>query len=149
MIEYITGNVFETDCDVIAHGCNAQGAMGSGVAKQLKQFYPSAYQVYRDFCIRNNRDISIVGTVVWSVEEDMIIANCITQFKYGYDKKRYMDYDALRKCMANIEATGKVRNFKTIAMPKIGAGLGGGDWNTIAQIINTEIQDLKVKVYEW
>lgn len=51
--------------------------------------------------------------------------------------------------MAHIEVKAKVQGFKTIAMPKIGSGLGGGDWNTIAQIINTEIQDLKVKVYEW
>ena len=149
MIEYIKGNVLETDCNVIAHGCNAQGVMGSGVAKQVKQFYPSAFQVYRDFCLMNNRDVSIVGTVVWSVEEGMIIANCITQFKYGYGGKKYIDYDALRKCMAHIETRAKVQGFKTVAMPKIGAGLGGGDWNTIAQIINTEIQDLKVKVYEW
>ncbi len=149
MIEYIKGNVFNTDCDVIAHGCNAQGVMGLGVAKQVKKFYPDAFQVYRDYCLLNNRDLSIMGTVIWSVEKNIIIANCITQYNYGYDSKRYLDYDALRKSMAHIEAKAKIQGFKSVAMPKIGAGLGGGDWNTIAQIINTEIQDLKVKVYEW
>lgn len=148
MIEYIKGNVFETDCDVIVHGCNAQGIMGSGIAKQVKQLYPEAFRVYRDFCLLNNRNASILGTIVWSIEENVIIANCITQHKYGYGEKRYLDYDALRNCMAHIEIVGRVRRYKSIAMPKIGAGLGGGDWNIIAQIINTEIQDLKVKVYE-
>ncbi len=149
MIEYIKGDVFTTDCDVIAHGCNAQGVMGRGVAKQLKQRYPDAFQVYRDYCLSNNRDASILGVVVWSVEKKIIIANCITQEFYGSPDRHDVDYDAVRKCMAHMEAKAKVQGFKTIAMPKIGAGLGGGDWNTIAQIINIEIQDLKVKVYEW
>ena len=32
MIEYIIGDITETDCEYIAHGVNCQNAMGSGVA---------------------------------------------------------------------------------------------------------------------
>lgn len=32
-------------------------------------------------------------------------------------------------------------------MPKIGAGLAGGNWDIIEQIINEEIGDVEVRVY--
>lgn len=33
MIQYKTGNLLDTPDSYIVHGCNAQGVMGSGVAK--------------------------------------------------------------------------------------------------------------------
>jgi len=33
-----------------------------------------------------------------------------------------------------------------IGLPKIGAGLAGGDWNRIKEIIKTELTDCKVTV---
>jgi O-acetyl-ADP-ribose deacetylase (regulator of RNase III) len=35
---------------------------------------------------------------------------------------------------------------KHIGLPKIGAGLAGGDWNRIKTIIQTELKDMKVSV---
>ena len=35
---------------------------------------------------------------------------------------------------------------KHIGLPKIGAGLAGGDWNIIKKIIQTELKDCKVTV---
>lgn len=38
-IKYIKGSLLDTDAKIIVHGCNCQGVMGSGVAKQLKKNY--------------------------------------------------------------------------------------------------------------
>ena len=35
-IEYRQGDLFQTDVRHIVHGCNAQGVMGKGVAKLVK-----------------------------------------------------------------------------------------------------------------
>ena len=58
-------------------------------------------------------------------------------------------YDALRKCL---ELVGYVAEAEgaTVHMPRIGAGLAGGDWKTIEQIVIDEIcgRGVDVTVYD-
>jgi O-acetyl-ADP-ribose deacetylase (regulator of RNase III) len=46
------------------------------------------------------------------------------------------DYQAIRKVMRSVKARFA---GKRIGYPKIGAGLAGGDWETIASIIEDEL----------
>ena len=46
-IIYKKGDLLTTDADIIVHGCNCQGVMGSGVAKQIKEKFPNAYTIYK------------------------------------------------------------------------------------------------------
>ncbi len=146
MIEYIEGNLLFTDCDIIAHGCNAQGVMGSGVAKQIKLRHPIAYQLYHKYCKVNK---NIVGKILFCHSNLKIIANCITQNYYGRDGKRYVDYIAVRECMRKLRTYCFAAGRYEVAMPKIGAGLGMGDWEIIKEIIEEELKDIHVKVYIW
>ena len=50
MIEYIKGDIRDTDCKVIAHGVNCQGVMGSGVAKALYEKWPEVKKSYLKYC---------------------------------------------------------------------------------------------------
>ena len=45
-IETIEGNLldFPNDINVIAHSCNTRHIMGAGIAKQIKDRYPEAYE---------------------------------------------------------------------------------------------------------
>jgi O-acetyl-ADP-ribose deacetylase (regulator of RNase III) len=144
MIKYIQGDLFETEADIIAHGCNAQGVMGSGVAKTIRDKYPEAYHEYR----RWHEDYGLeLGSVVWATSNKKHIANCITQEYYGRDGRVYVDYLAVRNCMMKIYLYSLTTPVLSVAMPRIGAGLGGGDWNKIEQIINEEFKDKEVLVY--
>lgn len=133
-MRYIKGNLFEYSTDVplvIVHGCNAQGVMGSGVAKEFKTRYPSAYAQYK-------KDISAgfrPGSVSWKFHsDDLFLASAITQEYYGKDGRQYVSYDAIEQCIRIIFRM--LKNTETeVIMPKIGAGLGGGDWAVIEDII--------------
>ena len=46
MVKLIKGNVFESNADIIAHGCNTMGGFGSGVAGQMAKIYPEVRQAY-------------------------------------------------------------------------------------------------------
>lgn len=61
MIRYIKGDLLETDAPVIVHGCNCQGVMGSGVAKQIKEKYFTVYEIYRK--IYENQGLEL-GTII-------------------------------------------------------------------------------------
>ena len=62
MIQQLECSVFNTDAIIIAHQVNCMGVMGSGVAKQVKEKYPSAFHDYQALCQANcNNRRSLLG----------------------------------------------------------------------------------------
>ncbi|MER8801482.1 MULTISPECIES: macro domain-containing protein [unclassified Mesorhizobium] len=122
--------------DVIVHGCNCQCQMGKGIALSIKQPFPEAYAAD---CATLKGDPAKLGSI--SVAEIkrgsriFHVVNGYTQFHWQ-GKGVKADYQAIRKVMQAVK--GKFAG-KRIGYPKIGAGLAGGDWETIASIINDEL----------
>lgn len=141
-IEYIKGDLLETNIKHIIHGCNSHGVMRSGVAKVLREKYPRAYQDYNDSY--NSYGLEL-GTIIVSVQDDgKVIHNAITQNDYGRDQSRvYVSYWAIAEAFRKINQWG----IKQIAMPMIGAGLANGDWKVISAIIENTLIDTKPFVY--
>lgn len=152
-IEYIKGNLFSTTVVTIVHGCNAQGVMGSGVAKTIREAYPKAYDRYRyqfeerGGLILGSNILVPCGDRVNDPANFKVIVNAITQEYYGRDGSRYVSYDAVARCMSDINRMSEIYGIAEIAMPQIGAGLGGGDWSVIAAIIESELKHVKPIVY--
>jgi O-acetyl-ADP-ribose deacetylase (regulator of RNase III) len=142
-VEYRKGDLLYTECDHILHGCNAQGVMGAGVAKAIKDRYPEAHRDYID--AYNSRGLDL-GDIIFSVQSDgKVILNAITQKYYGRDPSTvYVSYWAIAEVFRKIELSA----IEKIALPKIGAGLAGGDWNVIEAIIENELKRTKPIVYE-
>jgi len=154
-IIYKKGDMFlhvfpEGQCKVFAHGCNLQGVMGSGVAKQIKEKYPWAYEIYKQGCNEPFSNIGDVYPAFYLACDDAIIYNCITQEYFGRDKNTvYVDYYALRKCMQFINEESEYDSkVPEVVMPKIGAGLANGDWDIISKIIEEESTYFQPIVYE-
>ena len=144
-IEYIKGDLFQTSISHIVHGCNAMGVMGSGVAKIIRDQFPEAYVAYRKQYEEAGK--LIMGDVIWASSNNKLIGNAITQKSYGRDGHRYVSYDAIAEAMSEINKTSLYDGLEEVAMPQIGAGLGGGDWNVISAIIESELKNVKPYVY--
>jgi len=122
--------------DVIVHGCNCQCQMGKGIALSIKQRFPEAYIADR---ATSKGDPAKLGTVsiaeIKRESRTFHIVNGYTQFHWrGTGVKA--DYAAIRKVMQAVKAAFA---GKRIGYPKIGAGLAGGDWETIVSIIDDEL----------
>lgn len=141
-IIYKQGDLLECTEQVIVHGCNAQGVMGSGVALAIRKKYPEAYDAYKSAYENGALEL---GEVVGAYSGDKLILNAITQRFYGRDKlKVYADYEAIRDAFRSInEQCG----YSSVAIPKIGAGLANGDWSIIEKIIEAECTDVQVVCY--
>jgi len=148
-IEYVKGDLFQTPIKTIVHGCNAQGVMGSGVAKIIKERYPDAFRRYRSqyekMCVLTLGDIIVVPCEY--AGEKKIIVNAITQEIFGRDGRRFVSYDAVAESMSKINHMFDLYGIEEVAMPKIGAGLANGKWEIIERIIETELTDVKPHVY--
>lgn len=151
-IIYKTGDLLDCTEPWILHGCNCQGVMGSGVAKAIRDKYPSAYDVYKVWEDQNGLEL---GGVIFAEQDDgKTIFNGLTQNFYGRDGKCYVDYNAVREVIEAIDdyaakhyAAKDVGYMPIVAMPKIGAGLGGGDWKFISTIIEECSHNFQPVVY--
>jgi len=133
MIKYLTGDLLASPHKVLIHGCNDHGAMGSGIAKQIRAKYPNVYEIYH---LRYKTFGLDLGDIIPVQSLDgKIIVNAITQHGSGHDGKRYVDYDAVEKCFVQLNDRAIDWEVTEMALPRLGAGLGGGDWSVIEEII--------------
>lgn len=127
----------EGEFDVIVHGCNCLCTMGAGIAKFVKATFPEAYEADLE---TGKGDRSKLGTYSSATVDrnghEITIVNAYTQYHYR-GKKPLIDYDALASVFKTI---GRDFDGKRIGYPLIGAGLGGGDWTTIAGLIDEALQ---------
>jgi O-acetyl-ADP-ribose deacetylase (regulator of RNase III) len=140
-MEIIRGTVFDGFLypnSLVVHGCNAQGVMGSGVAKVVRNDFPAAYYEY----VRRYEESGLkLGDVIpVMVLPGRHIINAITQEFYGTDGKRYVNYHAIEVCFGQVRKFADQNGIETINYPMIGAGLGGGNWDEIAAIIDSQLE---------
>ena len=153
--EYVKDSILNTPHKYIAHGVNCQGVMRSGVAKVLLDKYPQVRSEYLQLYEQMERMMlestkEMLGVVQFVDCQDKIVLNMFTQNSYGYDKKQYVSYEAIKNCFEELTKYFNENNSEmvTVAIPKIGCGLAGGDWEIVEKIINESTGDkLNVVVY--
>lgn len=141
----INGNLLDTPFKLMAHQVNCKGVMGAGVAKQLRTKYPSLYTEYTQF-VNLYKKYGLLGRCQSVNVGEHIIFNIFAQDNYGRDGV-YTDYDAMERAlkMAILEYEEDIDKQLTIAIPYgMGAGLAGGDWNTITSILENIEKELNV-----
>lgn len=123
--------------DVIVHGCNCFHTMGGGIARQVKDLYPKAYEADLQTPYGSKDKLGKTSGCVITKGRGFVIVNAYTQYAFGTKDGPAVDYDAVRSCFKIIK--NQYSGFK-IGYPLIGAGLGGGDWKVISKIIDEELQ---------
>lgn len=143
--EYVKGDIvelFRTGND-IAHGCNCFHTMGAGVAGQLAQNFKQVPGA--DHCQSVYADHEKLGFFTHAVHDNdtNVCYNLYTQFEPGPN----VDYGAIFNAFS---ALNKIRkNSKSLYIPRIGAGIAGGDWKIIEKLINLATPDIQIVVVDY
>jgi O-acetyl-ADP-ribose deacetylase (regulator of RNase III) len=139
-LQYKNGDLLQLadqgEFDVIIHGCNCFHTFGAGIAYQILRKWPAAYledvKTSKGGRLKLGRFSSITQST--SCGKLITIINAYTQYEVGGNKVN-ADYDAIRSVFERVyQLYGKSK--LRFGIPKIGAGLAGGDWNIIEKIIN-------------
>ena len=132
--------------DVIAHGCNCFCNMGKGIALSIRRQYPAAFDADR---ATPKGDRAKLGTCssarIVGRTQPFVLVNAYTQY-HGSGPRPLVDLEAVRSCM------GWIRDQfsgQRIGLPRIGAGLAGGDWPTLAAIIDEVLVGEDVSLVEY
>lgn len=142
MLQYKKGDVTDANEQVIAHGVNCMGHFGSGVAGAIKRKHPYVRNQYLSLSEH------ILGTCQFVKYDNRVWVNAHTQEDKGYDGKAYADLTAIANCLIEINEYMQLYKLTTIAMPKIGCGLGGLEWDEVNILVDELLKDYEVYVYE-
>lgn len=148
-VKIIEGNILNATEDIIGHQVNCSGVFGAGLAKQIRNKYPFAYEAYMYRYKEAVDKRELLGTIKQAdVGDGKTIAHIFSQYGYG----RYgvhTDYNSLERGLQLLEI--KARNFgESVALPYgIGCGLAGGDWNIVYPIIERVFEDYDVTLYRF
>ena len=152
MIQYVTGDAttpIGSGCKIIAHITNNQGGWGgdSGFVRALSRKWKMPEQVYR----YNEIDHVLGCNQYVEVEPDLWVANMCAQDGYRSQKKPVaVNYYALAVCLEKLSARALAYRA-SVHCPRIGCGLGGGDWPTVAEILERVLvaNGVPVTVYDF
>lgn len=123
-ITYKVGDLLKSDEPVIAHGCNCQGVMGAGIARQVHDQYYTAFDHYSVACAKGEFHIGTAQRV--ALPDGRTIYNLGTQFRPGPDATPWGIFLAFSNMGEDMASNG----FSTVGVPRIGAGIGGLDWQS-------------------
>lgn len=148
--------------DVIGHGCNCLSTMGAGIAPQMARAFgcdkfemetwgPTIEKLgnvdYQTFVLGENTMWNLSNGDNKLNEPEVTVCNLYTQYSYGRNHKdgvsKPLDYEALTICMRKMNL---LFSGKHIGLPMIGAGLAGGNWGRIKQIIQDELSNCTVTI---
>lgn len=141
VIKYIQGDIFESKCQAIINTVNCEGKMGKGLAYQFKKKFPEMEQDYVKVCKKGEL---YPGKLHIYQENKYLIINFPTKNKWREKSKIEYIINGLRRLKEEVVK----RDIKSVAIPPLGAGNGGLNWNEVKSEINNELLDMKNIVFE-
>jgi len=138
MIHYTTGNLLEAKADAIVNTVNTVGVMGKGLALAFKKSYPENFKKYQIEAKNKNLEIGKMLVTYDNVSQKFII-NFPTKIHWKFKSK--IEY--IEKGLFDlINFLNNTPNIKSIAIPPLGCGNGGLNWNEVKPLIEKAVGEL-------
>lgn len=147
MIILTKGNLIETDSEVLVNTVNCEGYMGKGIALQFKKAFPENFNAYERACRMG--EVQPGRMLVFSTGS-MINPKYIINFP---TKRKWREKSKIEYIESGLKALiEEVRRLKvsTIAVPPLGCGLGGLEWEKVQPLIEqafAELPDVRVALF--
>lgn len=125
----VEADIFDLDVPAIGHGCNCQGVMGAGIAVEFRRRWPRMYDYYAEFCA--DGDATPGDFFPYEDDNGRVIYNLFTQVFPG--AHAHLDY--IRAAVEAAITDCQERGIRSLAIPRIGAGIGGLRWSDVRQVL--------------
>lgn len=151
MITEIRKNILEATDPVVAHCCNCQNVMGSGVALALRTRFPEVYEADTLLFEKYKELLGQTQLVKVKTRPDTTpieyVANMYAQRHFGTNA-RQINYEAFYTCLERLKYDMGTFSLDSVGFPyKIASDRAGGHWPIILQMINHVFSDGKVNLY--
>jgi hypothetical protein len=144
MIHYVTGNLLESDAEALVNTVNTVGVMGKGIALQFKNAFPNNYKKYSEAC--KNKELN-VGQLLVTEENVLSGKKTIINFPTKTNWRLPSEYKYIEAGLEELVKVIEEKSIKSIAIPPLGAGNGGLDWNKVKIILEKYLSQTKAEIF--
>lgn len=133
MIHEGTGSIFEVGADVIVNPVNKVGVMGKGVAKEVKDRFPWAFDDYRAYCLNKyfNRNHGLLSVM----DGQPAIWHLPTKDHWGDGSSIQMVRNGAFYLAKSLRDKDLDIYPRIVAVPALGCGLGGLRWEEVLPVL--------------
>lgn len=168
-------NIFNLEVEALVNPVNCKGVSGAGLAKDFAQRFPNGQRSYERACKQTMLVPDATGTIrkvssflpgdllaIPDINVQRIMLETINEktlenlmnskqtviyFPTKNHWKRPSTYEYIEKglkALVNLASSGE---FKTIAIPALGCGLGGLDYEKVSIQIQEALKDTDLEIY--
>ncbi|AMC61821.1 hypothetical protein RN09_0073 [Mycobacterium tuberculosis variant africanum] len=139
MITYGSGDLLRADTEALVNTVNCVGVMGKGIALQFKRRYPEMFTAYEKACKRGEVTIGKMFVVdTGQLDGPKHIINFPTKKHWRAPSKlAYIDAGLI-----DLIRVIRELNIASVAVPPLGVGNGGLDWEDVEQRLVSAFQQL-------
>jgi O-acetyl-ADP-ribose deacetylase (regulator of RNase III) len=147
-MEFTKGNLLLAETEALVNTVNCVGHMGRGIAAQFKKAYPANFRAYELACKRGE----VVPGRMFIFETGQLTApRLIINFPTKRHWRGMSRMEDIESGLAALVTEVRQRGIRSIAIPPLGCGLGGLDWQEVRPRIEAAfapLTDVQAVVFE-
>lgn len=145
MIQFLTGNLLDSPAQALVNTVNTVGVMGKGIALQFKNQFPINYKIYSEAC--EKKELKIGSLLV--TEETSLLggSKIIINFPTKTNWRLPSEYTYIEAGLKELVKVIEEKNIASIAIPPLGSGNGGLDWEKVKTLLVAYLSSLSCDIY--
>lgn len=144
MIQFLTGDMLQARTEALVNTVNTVGVMGKGIALQFKESFPHNYKVYAEACKRHELTPGKL-LAVW--DDSMLLGKrLIINFPTKTHWRKPSEYSYIEDGLVALRELISEQEIASIALPPLGCGNGGLDWNIVRPMVEKHLGSLDSEI---
>ncbi|HXZ42676.1 MAG TPA: macro domain-containing protein [Terriglobales bacterium] len=139
MIRYTEGNLLDAPAEALVNTVNEVGVMGKGIALMFSEAFPENTRAYQQACKRGEVKI---GRMFVTENPSLISPRWIINFPTKKNWRQPSRLEWIRQGLKDLVRVVQEKHIHSVALPPLGCGNGGLDWQLVRHEIETGLSDL-------
>jgi O-acetyl-ADP-ribose deacetylase (regulator of RNase III) len=139
MLHFLQGNLLEASAEALVNTVNEVGVMGKGIALMFQEAFPESSRAYKEACKRGEVR---VGRVLMTPSQRSSGPRWIVHFPTKKHWRNPSRLQWVRDGLQDLVQQIRVCHIASIAVPPLGCGNGGLDWEQVRIEIELAFADL-------
>jgi O-acetyl-ADP-ribose deacetylase (regulator of RNase III) len=145
MIIEVKGNLLESPAVALVNTVNTVGVMGKGIALQFKNAFPHNFEVYKRACA--DGEVAI-GEILAVEDRNLLYGNkLILNLPTKTHWRLPSEYTYVENGLLALRDYMLIHRVESIALPALGCGNGGLDWQKVKAMMEDALGDFQIPVW--
>ena len=128
MIRFVKGDLLEAPEEAVVNAVNTAGVMGKGLALLFKKRFPENFHAYESACRAGTVK---VGSMFVTTNPELTGPRWIINFPTKQHWRQPSDIEWINSGLVDLKAVILKEKIRSIAIPRLGCGLGGLEWGVV------------------